>query len=473
MNARQIQSRPTPSNWDFDLAPAPLYSAETMLFLGRVLADGGTVKEADYVNTVFGLIAAHDLSLTCWASPRFAVKTVAGALVSKVYCLFGNDLSQTDESKMPLLIASPYGRPALFFDGENDFLEAAAGVFDASFNQDFASYAIASKRSIDYRVLLSASSFTLGRYNKFNASGGSVGLDFPPLGYEIINASAQSFSYDGAAAVLNIDGLPRRNQSASGDLGFTGAALKLGAGAGTFFDGLISDVVLGHFQGAVSDALIVQTIATARTVNPAATLKNLIVFIGDSLTFGAGASAKPGTDFPSLVGAGLADWDLLNAGSNETDVLSTMAARVSEAQSCLAAAPLIGAARAKKIAVLWGGVNDMGSSGTAAEIFFADFQALGLELQALGFSVIALTTISYYQCLIHDPVNARRLAYNELIKADGATFAAVCDIAANPLLGAQTATPNGDYFQSDQQNLTDAGYALVAAALEATLSPFI
>ena len=91
--------------------PTPGLRSDAQAYLNRVQADGGTVYSAAAVNDAFAAAAAWALApaVTHWSSPLFGYK-MAGGLVVKRYCLYGNDAAPQNAGTGWLLQAGAAGK---------------------------------------------------------------------------------------------------------------------------------------------------------------------------------------------------------------------------------------------------------------------------------------------------------------------------------------------------------------------------
>lgn len=83
------------------------YEAETLAYQSMVEADGGTVIDIDYVDSIYKLLKARSIydKLKVWVSANAGVKTLSGK-VAKMYSLdpIGNHVNQTIDSDRPNLV---------------------------------------------------------------------------------------------------------------------------------------------------------------------------------------------------------------------------------------------------------------------------------------------------------------------------------------------------------------------------------
>lgn len=120
------------------------------------------------------------------------------------------------------------------------------------------------------------------------------------------------------------------------------------------------------------------------------------------------------------------------------------------------------------VAIVFAGTNDIASTGIAPR---SAFNAMAADIKALkqsGCVVFAATMLSR----TGTNVDANKDAFDTLIleQAKLAGADGVVDFAANPLLGADGASANTTYFQSDAIHPTVAGHTLLAQAASNTLN---
>jgi lysophospholipase L1-like esterase len=177
----------------------------------------------------------------------------------------------------------------------------------------------------------------------------------------------------------------------------------------------------------------------------------LVLFVGNSLTAGVGASA-PEMAYPAqtmrLLGA-MTPWQNLGHPGESTPQMSAEASTLVDPQFDAALPPLV---------VMWEGTNDLfaGTSGPDAYQHIADYCA---GRRAVGFRVMALTVLPMLNGTVAD-LSDRRNEANALLRANWTEFAdAIVDVGADSALqdGADSTV-----FLEDQVHLTDTGYAVVA-----------
>jgi len=106
------------------------YEAETLAFQTRVLADGGTVGDLDFVDAIIAYLKSQGRlsDLLVAVGPEMGYKATSGA-IGTLYDLRGNnDLAQATTAAKPTLTTSGLfgGKTVATFDGDDDFINTAA-----------------------------------------------------------------------------------------------------------------------------------------------------------------------------------------------------------------------------------------------------------------------------------------------------------------------------------------------------------
>lgn len=223
------------------------------------------------------------------------------------------------------------------------------------------------------------------------------------------------------------------------------------------FDGAISNVAIGknYLPTAADRAYLWSLISgTARIY------WNQVTCEGDSQTSGYGLSA--GQDYPSQLDVLLPATDIVTnvgAASNTLNDMTNQAAATDATKKF----------GYRNILVIWGGTNDMygGQSGAST---YTEFVTYCQARQTAGWTVIALTCLPRSGAATPANFETQRTAFNTPIRANWATFAtALVDIAADNRIGDSGDELDMTYYQSDNTHLTQAGYAIVAAAVKAAI----
>jgi trimeric autotransporter adhesin len=185
--------------------------------------------------------------------------------------------------------------------------------------------------------------------------------------------------------------------------------------------------------------------------------------IGDSITYGAGAS----TPWPSLLSLAnqptytTTDWGIY--GVMLQSITGSEPNRV--AQRCLSTS-------GPSVAIVFAGTNDL-NSGFTADMTFSSMAAEIQTLKQAGCRVFAGTMISRTGTDGRSVANdSDKDTYDAMILAKARQVGAdsVIDFAANPLLGADGAYANTTYFNADGIHPTQAGQQLLANAASNALN---
>jgi lysophospholipase L1-like esterase len=184
-----------------------------------------------------------------------------------------------------------------------------------------------------------------------------------------------------------------------------------------------------------------------------------IVFVGDSLTRGQGASNATTTSYPPLVAGTLPTYDWQKMGVNGR--------RASEIDTVVST--LVGELAAqtnftKRWAWLWAGTNDWALDANSAATILAHLSSICSQLKSAGFLVGLITMMDRTD----RGTTQIRLDVNTGIRAypGAGTCDAVYDAASEPHFSDPT---NVTYF-ADGVHLTDTGYAIVATGVETAMT---
>ncbi|MCK5602008.1 hypothetical protein KAR91_09070 [Candidatus Pacearchaeota archaeon] len=112
---------------------ANLINPETTAFVERVIADGGTVEDVNFLNQFISDAKANNYSddIVAAYSPSWGVK--GGATASDLYSITGasSDIVQAVGANQPTIsLADLVGKTRLTFDGTADFLKSGAFTFN-------------------------------------------------------------------------------------------------------------------------------------------------------------------------------------------------------------------------------------------------------------------------------------------------------------------------------------------------------
>ena len=188
----------------------------------------------------------------------------------------------------------------------------------------------------------------------------------------------------------------------------------------------------------------------------------LVLFDGDSIAAGQGASPKRG--LARQVQA------LLPRGTRV--VVTAVSGR--PAQQCLAlydttVAPAFDVATSCVI-FFHAGDNDIAQGGTAAEAYAA-LRSYVARAHAQGWAVVVSTEMQRFDFLAE---GQREIdAYNALLRADRAGADGLADFGADPLMGGAGGRSDPARYTADGVHPTDGGYAVLARVAAASLLPLL
>lgn len=272
---------------------------------------------------------------------------------------------------------------------------------------------------------------------------------------------------DASTLTLYMDGALVGSHSSGG--GTMGAGFILGAydvsspafPADMFCTGAsLFNSVLGSTARTNLDSYLAATIPTTSATN-------LIVFDGDSLTFGEKSTA--GNTYPQQVAAILGD-------GNQYRNKGVSAQKVSE---ILTRGPTVADLywpyyTASNIYVLWAGTNDMSDALDSAATTYANFKSRCQAALAAGADkVVALTCLPRVSG--NGSFEAYRQSFNTLMASLSGEVANVslADVAAISGIGAAGDNLLTTYYDADQVHLNDDGYGLVAASVASAIQAVI
>jgi lysophospholipase L1-like esterase len=207
------------------------------------------------------------------------------------------------------------------------------------------------------------------------------------------------------------------------------------------------------------------TLPPTAAANPQFGARGLIVFDGDSLTFGTGAPA--GEDYPTAVMQRLPEW---LDGVNVAVPGQTWADMSSDAR--LQVDPLHSATRPHNVLVVWAGTNDMRRTLTAGRIW-RELERYCRERRERGWTVVVLTVLPAWPQKGRSRFEEERRQLNSIIRdrwrevADG-----LADVAADPRIG-DPAGPDGRVYCTDGIHHNAAGNSVIAEVVAASLGPLI
>lgn len=186
----------------------------------------------------------------------------------------------------------------------------------------------------------------------------------------------------------------------------------------------------------------------------------LIVFHGDSITFGFSASG-PSTTYPSVTRSllGSSSWMTDNQGVSGRTI-QTIAGLIGTALSDVKRT-----GTPRNVVCVLGGVNDA-SAGRSTSQILADIESACLAARSAGFTVLVGTLLDCTGFLTfpggYSGFATDRATINASIRSNYLTYAdAVMDFAADSRIGANGAADSATYF-ADKLHPTDAGNAIMA-----------
>jgi lysophospholipase L1-like esterase len=209
-------------------------------------------------------------------------------------------------------------------------------------------------------------------------------------------------------------------------------------------------------------------------------LSQKVVFIGDSLTAGFGAtsgyvntnSIPSGTIFPSIVQNSLnKTYSCFNFGFSGAKLFQML----DQTQTVITGQKIL---NGQNIAVIFGGINDIGDgppNGVASGMeCYHRVKSLCENYRNAGFKVLVCTltatgNTAYAQTVA--TINTRKVEANSYIRNNYKMFAdSLCDLALNSFVGIVGAENNLTYFTADKQHFTDAGYKVIADLVSQKIS---
>jgi lysophospholipase L1-like esterase len=205
--------------------------------------------------------------------------------------------------------------------------------------------------------------------------------------------------------------------------------------------------------------------ATVALVTTGRPQRYAVVFEGDSLTWGQGAS--PGHRYPSLVRRHLPDQSRYGVPAVPGDTWLDLDARAETLDSTY------GDGRGTHVLVVWAGSNDL-NEGRSVGDTYQDMVAYCLARRLTGWRVLVLTVLPRSQSDVPTGYERDREALNSLIRKNWPSFAdGLVDIASDPRLGVPGDEKDRTYYLADRIHLTDRGYGLVARHVLTGLSGLV
>jgi lysophospholipase L1-like esterase len=201
------------------------------------------------------------------------------------------------------------------------------------------------------------------------------------------------------------------------------------------------------------------------TAPDAAARGGLIVFDGDSLTEGYFLTSSQ--SYPSQVMRQLPEqlesFNFGISGQTWQDLLRDVQHEVD---------PLYSESRRLNLVVVWAGANDLAVGYTAQQVY-ENARRYCEARRAVGFTVITATLYPLEPKDTDQRFEERRVGYNELLRAHWHEFAdALVDIAGDERIGGPSGPARRRYF-IDAVHLNEAGYAVIADCVLATVRPVV
>lgn len=207
------------------------------------------------------------------------------------------------------------------------------------------------------------------------------------------------------------------------------------------------------------------TLPPTAAANPQFGARGLIVFDGDSLTFGTGAPA--GEDYPSAVMQLLPEW---LDGVNVAVPGQTWADMSSDAR--LQVDPLQSVARPHNVLVAWAGTNDMRRTLTAGRIW-RELEQYCRGRRERGWTVVVLTVLPAWPQKGRVRFEEERCQLNTIIRDRWREVAhGLADVAADLRIG-DPAGPDGRVYCTDGIHHNAAGNSVIAEIVAASLAPLV
>ncbi|MBM3146793.1 MAG: SGNH/GDSL hydrolase family protein, partial [Actinobacteria bacterium] len=201
------------------------------------------------------------------------------------------------------------------------------------------------------------------------------------------------------------------------------------------------------------------------TVPEVAAGDTLIVFDGDSLTYGTGAG--PGEDYPSValqrLPGRITAINVAVPGQEWGDMLDDAAGEID---------PLLAPAARHNIVVVWAGTNDLNRTHTAKRIW-AEIERYCRDRRLRGWKVVILTVLSRIPTRSGSRFERQRRLLNHAIRERRPAVAdAVADVAHDKRIGDYAGFAAAQY-KSDGIHNNAAGNAVIAEVVVETLRPLL
>ncbi len=407
--------------------------------------------------------ATMDISMTKGVANTAAVEAWAAGTTAKIDKVYdqtggGNDLTQTTDSKRPLLYSSagrpvpfPTGVPALTMDGAA--FDIPVGIAPSS-------------RLVTVVAVTKSLRRTPNSIMQLYITGGSTnGL---LLGYMTQGAGLKQQIYQKTTSDTGYENTPfftayrsgasatTLNQNGVKKTGTVAVANSLAGGSigGNSFGDTISFFDMGAivmYSAELSDADVTALNNWSDFVfGTSKQATDLVVVAGDSISAGNGSTFN--RNWPNLAWSGLKKTvRMVNLG------VPFQATPAMAAQYAAAVSPLYNASNTKNILAVLQGSNDLATGGTPAQAY-TDISNYCTTARTTGFKVVVATMLPRTGI-----TEADRITLNANIRANWATFAdALADVGNDPTMGVAGAQNNATYYDPDHIHPTSTGYAIIA-----------
>lgn len=219
----------------------------------RILADGGTVVNMNYMNRF--ILKCKELNI--WATlhsapdPNFGIKT-ASSQVSKVYCLKGRDYGQDVSLGLPNYTANGSGnKSVLRVDGAQGLSSLAnidiSGNVSRHFINIFNQTGPASNKNIaGYGVSTNGALWDILLFNNtviWHGNGAGFDTIGNAPGYTTDRFNVFEIAYDGAAMKSSINGSARFSKTQPTALATSNTRLRTGAGVHATYPPVAGSVI--------------------------------------------------------------------------------------------------------------------------------------------------------------------------------------------------------------------------------------
>ncbi len=217
--------------------------------------------------------------------------------------------------------------------------------------------------------------------------------------------------------------------------------------AGTFWTGMVQ--AFAAYNIALTPA---QVLAVTNAMNDIVSLREVLIFDGDSLTLGTDDNNSYPNQFLGLI-AGTSYFSYIYGIGGQT--LAQM-----EADAAAQIDVLYQSGR-KNVVFCWGGENDLITQTAATTI--TRLETYCSNRQAAGFQVIVFTLLPNGGD-VPPTYEADRQTVNTSIRANWENYAdALCDVGGNEFIGDAGDEHDTTYFNVDEVHLNATGYGIVAA----------